>query len=107
MLCRRLHCTIIPTTMKKNILFLLPGLICLNINCQDTYPFLEEGKIWGVNDCAFDIFGFPIPDMNCSLFYYKFEGDTTIHSIVYKKVYYTHDCVFNTSPVFRTDNILL
>jgi hypothetical protein len=90
--------------MKKHILILLFGLIYAETFCQGNFPYLEDGKVWGINNCLFP--ADPFSTESCWLRYYKFDGDTLINSNSYKKVYSTDDCIFNTTPNYYCDKFL-
>ena len=89
--------------MNKQIIILISFMFFQKVYSQTDLPFLQTDKVWGVKDCHFENGGLGSSE-TCHMIYYKFEGDTTINSINYKKVYHTNDCIFFETADYSINN---
>jgi hypothetical protein len=75
----------------RTLLFSVFLMICLLLNGQEYQPLVVEGNSWSVVGWSWG---------NAWTHYYFIEGDTTINSIDYKKLYKTPDSLLQNDVAF-------
>jgi hypothetical protein len=73
------------TANMKKILFALIMVACISVRAQQYYPLVETGKIWSTG------FRVGYPPYSQHTDFIKFEGDTVINGLTYRKIMITPD----------------